>query len=236
MFLSVHMHFDRAWAICWSRLSVTRVFFDCACILRASGLVSFSAVSVCTDTPSDAAWRLEVTQSLKALLKQPSTAMVPQDFSTVGSTQVNRVLASLEIAECVGNVLDPIVVSNLAPASQTFDFSEYASEDAGNFDLLEHHQAELIKFGVKFGRGAFTMYDLHEYKIPYPFVHDGQEYHGGLDGGIAPHGLSISSAANQLRIAYEHKQSNDQKQRYREQHGDMTQVLSYVLHKLACLQ
>ncbi|DBA90686.1 TPA: hypothetical protein ACH3X1_003903 [Trebouxia sp. C0004] len=67
------------------------------------------------------------------------------------------------------------------------------------------------------------MYDLHEDKNPYPIFRDGQEYHGGLDGGIAPHGLSISSAANHLRIAYEHKQSNDQKQRYREQHGDMTQ-------------
>ncbi|DBA77694.1 hypothetical protein WJX79_004021 [Trebouxia sp. C0005] len=67
------------------------------------------------------------------------------------------------------------------------------------------------------------MYDLHEHKNPYPTVHDGQEYHGGLDGGIAPHGLSIASAANQLRVAYEHKQSNAQKQRYREHHGDIAQ-------------
>ena len=237
MSLLVHMQFDCAWVILWSRLSVTHEFMvDSVCILHASGLVSFRAVSVCTDTHSDAAWRLEVTQSLKALLKQPSTAMVPQGFSRVGSTQINRVLASLEIAECVGNVLDPIVVSSSAPAAQPFDFSEYANENAGTLDLLEHHQAELIKFGVKFGRGAFTMYDLHEHKNPYPIVHDGQEYHGGLDGGIAPHGLSKPSAANQLRVAYEHKQSNDQKQRYREQHGDMTQVLSHVLHKPACLQ
>ena len=190
----------------------------------------------CTDTESSAAWRLEVTQSLKALMNQPNTAMVPQHFSRVGATQVNRVLASLEIAECEGNELDPIVVNSSAPAAQPFDFSEYANENAGTLDLLKHHQAELIKFGVKFGRAAFTMYDLHHHKNPYPIVHDGQEYHGGLDGGIAPHGLSISSAANQLRVAYEHKQSNDQKQRYREQHGDMTQVLSHVPLKLACLQ
>ena len=213
-------------------VGVTHGFLvDSVCILHASGLVSFRAVFVCTDFHSDAAWRAEVTQSLKALLKQPGTAMVPQDFSRVGSTQVNRVLASLEIAECVGNVLDPIVVNSSAPAAQPFDFSEYANENAGTLDLLEHHQAELIKFGVKFGRGAFAMYDLHEHKNPYPIVHDGQEYHGGLDGGVAPHGLSKASAANQLRVAYEHKQSNDQKQRYREQHGDLIQVLSHVLHK-----
>ncbi len=203
--------------------------------LRASGLVSFSAVSVCTDTDSDAAWRLEVIESLRALRKQPSKAMVPKDYSRVGSTQANSVLASLQIAEGVGNDLDPIVVSSAAPASQPFDFSKYVNENAGTPDLLQHHQAELIKFGVKFGRGAFKMYDLHELQNPYPIVHDGQEYHGGLDGGIAPYGMSISSAAKQLRVAYEHKQSNDQKQRYRQQRGDMTKVISHVLHKLCML-
>ena len=227
MSLLVHMHFDCAWVIHWSRLSVIHGF-----------LLTFRAYSMHLGLSHSGLFLSAqiLTQSLKALLKQPSTAMVPQDFSRVDSTQVNRVLASLEIAECVGNVLDPIVVNSLAPAAQPFDFSEYANENAGTLDLLEHHQAELIKFGVKFRRGAFTMYDLPEHKNPYPIVHDGQEYHGGLDGGIAPHGLSKPSAANQLRVAYEHKQSNDQKQRYREQHGDMTQVLPHVLHKLACLQ
>jgi len=171
---------------------------------------------------------LEVTESLKALLNQPSKAMVPQAFSGVGSTQANRVLASLEIVETVGNVLDPIVVNEPAPASRDFDFSEYVNEYAGTLDLLKHHQVELIKFGVKFGRDAFTMYDLHDHQNLFPIVHDGQEYHGGLDGGIAPHCLSIASAANQLRVAYEHKQSSAQKQRYREHHGDKAQVLSHV--------
>lgn len=172
----------------------------------------------------------------QALLNQPSQAVVPQHFSRVGSTQANRVLAALDITECVGNVLDPIVVCTSAPASREFDFSEYVNENAGTLELLKHHQVELVKFGVKFARDAFTMYDLHEYENPYPIVHDGQEYHGGLNGGTAPHGLSVASAANQLRVAYVHKQSQAQKQRYREHHGDMAQVLSYIPHKLACLR
>ncbi|DBA71815.1 TPA: hypothetical protein ACH3X2_010968 [Trebouxia sp. C0005] len=184
------------------------------------------------DTQSDVAWRLEVTNSLKALLNLPSKAMVPQNFSRVGSTQANRVLASLEIVECVRNVLHPIVVSESAPASRDFNFSQYANENAGTLDLLMHHQGELIKFAVKFGRDAFTMFDLHDYENPFPIVHDGQEYHGGLDGGVAPHGLSIASAANQLRVAYEHKQSSAQKQRYREHHGDMVQVLPHAYSSL----
>lgn len=184
----------------------------------------------------DAAWRLEVTASLTALMNQlqSSKAVVPQDFSRVGSTQANKVLASLDIMECVGNVLDPIVVSESAPASRSFDFSQYANEDAGTLELLKHHQAELIKYGIRFGRGAFTMYDLHNHQNPYPIVHDGQEYHGGLDGGVAPHGLSIASAANQLRVAYEHKQSSAQKQRYREHQGDMAQV-PFTCFPQACI-
>ena len=103
--------------------------------------------------------------------------------------------------ECVGNEVDPIVVSASIPASQDLNYSQYVNENAGTRNLLKHHQAELIKFGVKFGRGAFTMYDLHENHDPYPIIHDGREYHGGLDGGLAPHGLSIASAAYQLRVA-----------------------------------
>ena len=132
--------------------------------------------------------------------------MVPWDFSRVGSTQANGILASIEVVECEGNVLDPVVVNESAPTSWDFESSQYVNENAGTVNILKHHKVELIKFGVKFGRGAFTMYNLHVHKNPYHIVHDGQNYHGGLDGGIAPHSLSIASAANQLRVAYEHKQ------------------------------
>ncbi|KAL3139347.1 hypothetical protein ABBQ38_003682 [Trebouxia sp. C0009 RCD-2024] len=70
------------------------------------------------------------------------------------------------------------------------------------------------------------MFDLHLHENPYPITHDGQEYHGGLDGGVAPFGLSVGSAAARLRVAYQHKQSNDQKQRYREKKGATVQGLT----------
>ena len=188
---------------------------------------------------------MEVTELLKALLNpsnQSSNAMAPQeeegpqDFSRVDSRQASRILASLEIVECVGNLLDPIVVSESAPASRRCDFSQYVDEDAGNLNLLKHHQAELSKFGVEFGRGAFTMYDFHELddKNLYPIVHNGQEYHGGLDGGIAPHGLITAGAAYQLRVAYLHKQPDAQKQRYCERRGDLAQVL-FTCPTQACM-
>ena len=70
--------------------------------------------------------------------------MVPQDFSRVCSTQANRVLASLSIVETMGNVTDPVIVNEPAPAFRDFDFSEYVNENAGTLDLLKHHQVELI--------------------------------------------------------------------------------------------
>ena len=84
-------------------------------------------------------------------------------------------------------------------------------------------------FGVKFGRDAFTMKYLREHKHLYPIVHGEQEYHCGLAG-------RNTNAANQLRVVYEHKQSNAQKQRYRGHHDDMAQVLIHVSHQLACLR
>lgn len=188
-------------------------------------------VSGCADLHNDAEWQSEVSEAIKSLQNLPSNAG-PQAFSRVGSTQACRVLAALGIVECVGNDVHPILVNESTPASLCFDYSQYPNEDAGTPDVLKHHQAELTKFGVQFGRNAFTMFDLHLHENPYPITHDGQEYHGGLDGGVAPFGLSVGSAAARLRVAYQHKQSNDQKQRYREKKGATVQVLSPLLQEL----
>ena len=139
-------------------------------------------------------------------------------------------LAALEIMECAGNDLAPILISSITPASDCFDYAEYDNEDAGTPDLLKHHERQLTQHGVKFGRNAFKMYDLHLHQNPYPIQRDGQGYHGGLDGGIAPFGLSVGSAAAQLRSAYKHKQSNDQKQKYQEKYGGNNRY-SHVLCK-----
>lgn len=105
---------------------------------------------------------MEVRELLDALLKQ-TQAPVQQGFSEGVSRWAHRVVTSLELVECVGNELDPIVVSDSTPTAKAFDFLQYSNETAGNLDLLQHHQAELVKFGVKFGREAFTMFDLHEH-------------------------------------------------------------------------
>lgn len=74
----------------------------------------------------------------------------------VGSRQASNVLFSLELAEFVGEDLDPIIVSHSAPTSQAFDYSSCPNENAGTLHLLKHHQAELMKFGISLGRNAFS--------------------------------------------------------------------------------
>ena len=131
-----------------------------------AGLVSVSIVSACAGPHSNTVWPLEVIDLYKAsVLGESSKAMVPQAFSRVGSTQADQILYALQITEIQGNEVYPIQVSTSAPAAQLFDFSKYANENAGTGDPLKHHQVELTKLGVKFGRDTFTMYDLHEHKI-----------------------------------------------------------------------
>ncbi len=62
-----------------------------------------------------------LNQSNNTLLKQSNNTMVPKEFCTVGSRQANSVLLSLDLVECLGNNLDPIIVSNSAPTCQAFD-------------------------------------------------------------------------------------------------------------------
>ena len=95
-------------------------------------------------------------------------------FPQVGFTQACRVLAALGIMECAGNDLDPILISSMTPASDCFAYTEYANEDVGTPDLFRHHERQLTQHGVKFGRNAFKLYDLHLHQNPCPIQRDGQ--------------------------------------------------------------
>jgi len=142
----------------------------------------------------------------------------PKAFSSVGSTEAEELLASLDVMEMDGNVVDPVVLPKDCPTCSSFDYSKYCNETAGTCDLLAHHQAELAKMGVVFGRGGYQMYDLHKRPSLYTIkTASGRSYGGNIDGCLSPFGLMPTSAARQCRIAFEHKQSANQKQGYRDQ-------------------
>jgi hypothetical protein len=142
----------------------------------------------------------------------------PKAFSSVGSTEAGELLASLDVMEVDGNVVDPVVLPEDCPKCSSFEYSKYCDEAAGTCDLLAHHQVELVKMGVVFGQGAFQMYDLHKTPTLYTIKTAlGRSYGGNIDGCLSPFGLMPTSAARQCRIAFEHKQSAKQKQAYRDQ-------------------
>jgi len=152
--------------------------------------------------------------------------VVPEDredrkskpFSSVGSTEADTLLASLDVVEVDGSQVDPVVLPENCPECSSFDYSEYCSENAGTPDLLKHHQLQLAKMGVAFGRGGYGMYYLHNTPPLFAIkTASGRSYRGNIDGCLSPSGLMPTSAARQCRIAFVHKQSANQKQAYRDQ-------------------
>ena len=134
----------------------------------------------------------------------------------MGSTEAERLLEGLSFAETDGNALDPINVPSSCPECEYFDYSRYVDEEHGTNDCLNHHKTQLEKLGIRFGRNAFMMYDLHNKKqLNSIRTSDGQQYNGNVDGCLAPFGLMPNSAANQGRIMFEHKQSSKQKEKWR---------------------
>ena len=139
----------------------------------------------------------------------------PRAFSSVGSTEALQLLEGLCFSEVDGNAIEPINVPTDCPECASFDYSLYMDEDHGNNDCLKHHQIQLESLGVRFGRGAFQMYDLHKTRQLYSIrTSNGQRYNGNVDGCLAPFGMMASSAAKQGRVMYEHKQSPKQKEQW----------------------
>lgn len=100
--------------------------------------------------------------------------------------------------------------------SHSIDYSQFPSEIDGTPALLEHHKQQLSGFEVQFGRSQFQMYDIHARKDLKLTLASGVSYIGGLDGVVAPWGLTKAGAVSEMRIAYEHKQSSAQKQAFQE--------------------
>jgi hypothetical protein len=160
------------------------------------------ALTSLVDAPSES--RDEVLAELSEI-RQLLEKKEIKGFSSVGSTEAVGILTDLDLCEPDGNKLDPIIVPAGQPEAAPFEYSAYPNEDAGTPSLLQHHQEQLEKYGVYFGRGGFEMYNIHK-KIPYLIsTPNGQNHRGTADGCLAPYGLSVESAGKQCRVLYKHK-------------------------------
>jgi hypothetical protein len=142
-------------------------------------------------------------------------------FSSAAATDAVDLLEYLQVQEVDGNELYPIQLPKECPVCDSFDYSQYAKEDDGTPALLQHHQRELQKHGVQFGRNHYTMYDLHNDSPLYSIATAKTVYRGRIDGCVGPHGLLPASATRQCRVGYGHKQSPAQKQAYRARHPEV---------------
>lgn len=165
----------------------------------------------------------QMTEVLALLKSKPDSK--PRAISNVGSAEADSILFELDFLQEDGNLACPIVVPAGSPSCCPFDYSQHPSEDAGTPALLSHHQLCLHQFGVHFGRGGFQMHDVHgrkkDLQVTAP---SGLQYNGGVDGIAAPYALTKAGAFSEMRIAYEHKQSDAQKQLYREAHPHQFKV------------
>ena len=161
----------------------------------------------------------QILSLLKAKANPKASAI-----SNVGSAEADAILLELGFLQADGNKAYPIVVPAEAPNCSSFDYSQFSSEDIGTPWLLKHHENQLTQFGVQFGRRFFEIHDVHSRRDLRLLLPSGASYNGGLDGIVAPWGLTKAGAVTEMRIAYEHKQSAAQKRLYPEAHLEGSEV------------
>ena len=164
---------------------------------------------------------------MREVLEEQQQALLPaKGFSKANSSDAADLLNQLELTEIEGNHTDPIVVPDGAVDSLAFDYSAYPDEDAGGTSFMKYHQDQLTQQGVSFGRGSFSLYDIRHEQSPWTIRTRKCQLSGTSECCVASHGLSVSSAVNRAFIVYEHKQSEEQKEKYRDTQPGLTLVRS----------
>ncbi|KAL3145942.1 hypothetical protein ABBQ38_015302 [Trebouxia sp. C0009 RCD-2024] len=135
--------------------------------------------------------KLEQILSLLKARANPKASAI----SNVGSAEADAILLELGFLQEDGNKAYPIVVPAEAPNCSSFDYSQFASEDNGTPWLLEHHEKQLTQLGVRFGRPFFEIHDMHLRRDLKLLLPSGTLYNGGLDGIVAPWGLTKAGAS-----------------------------------------
>jgi hypothetical protein len=152
--------------------------------------------------------RQDTTEKHDLFLAQSCNEPAYTDFSSVGSSEADGLLGELGLLEVLGNATHPIIVPEGTPEATSFDYSVCTNENDWTSLLLQHHQEQLKKYAVPFGRNGYQMYDMHARGPLYSITTRlGQVYAGAVDGCLGPYGLSPASAARSSRVVFEHKQS-----------------------------
>lgn len=98
---------------------------------------------------------------------------------------------------------------------EPFPYEKFASEDEGTPEFVEYHSRQLKRLGVSIGRDGFKLVDLHQERGSYKLHHNDVVFSGGVDAGVVPYGTGVASAWQLMRAVFEHKQSPEAKQAFR---------------------
>lgn len=148
---------------------------------------------------------VSVKERLDAVEKAQQQQQAPVPFSEVGSGVAEGILGVCGIEELDGNLIFPIAIPAEGPQCYSFDYSRFSSERDGTPQFMKHHQEQLERCGVTFGRGGYAMYDLQGAALSFSFVVQERVYKGTSDCCIGPYGLLGASRARNLRVVFEHK-------------------------------
>ena len=88
--------------------------------------------------------------------------------------------------------------------AEDFDWSRYDNENLAAEPLVDHHKLQLAKFGLKIGKGGYSVLDLHKKKELCKVELQKMVYRGGVDAAVVPHSVAEESAGGMLRAAFEH--------------------------------
>ncbi|EFJ47211.1 hypothetical protein VOLCADRAFT_105188 [Volvox carteri f. nagariensis] len=188
-----------------------------------------AAIAACTDKDTlDFLWKEKLLLRKKKLLLRKEKEQLreeklillrkdtdatradkPKSFSSVALTEAEQVLRTIGIEECDGRDVanEELQVPPGTAVCDEFDVTPYRSEDEATPRLLQHHQEQLERLGVKFDvLGGFQMFDVHNRASDsLTICCGGQTYCGIFDGCVAPYGLMGFGSLEQSRIIYEHK-------------------------------
>lgn len=164
------------------------------------------------------------SRSIVREVLQQQSILPTKGFSKANSSDAEDLLDELELTEVLGNDTEPIVVPTNVVDIPRFDFSAYPNENSALEHLLQYHQLQLEQYGASFSRGGFRIYDIHAQQKSWSIRSSKCQLSGIADLCVASHGLSLNSATKRAFVVYEHKQTAEQKEAYRNAHADLLQV------------
>jgi hypothetical protein len=136
-------------------------------------------------------------------------------FSKVGSTMAATVYSGLGITMVNGNEEAPIPDNASYPHCGTFPMHQYADEKSATSPFLDFIKKGLVANGVTFGRGGFSLSNVHTQPL-YELPVGKTLFKGGMDGAITPFAVHPHAPTEQLRAAIELKHSGKHKGLYKE--------------------